>query len=53
MRSDQETINFFTLEAFDVVLSKFDNINESRTTDRRYITDFSTSGFHARKRCNY
>ena len=27
---DQETINFFTLEeAFDVVLSKFDNINEA------------------------
>lgn len=28
---DQETINFFTLEeAFDVALSKFDNINESK-----------------------
>ena len=28
---DQETINFFTLEeAFDVVLSKFDNINEAK-----------------------
>lgn len=28
---DQETINFFTLEeAFDVVLNKFDNINEAK-----------------------